>query len=192
MTTVMNNEKNNQLRLFVSIDMPIAVQEIITSIQQQLKESTLLEGTFVKSADAHLTLHFLGSVAVNKIPSIIQALEHIQMPVLQVCLGNIGVFRTHQQINIIYLDLINPTLAALAKQINTQLAEFVTKEERQWMSHVTIARIKKVYDRLTLLSILEAIKLPNVCFEIQEFLLKQSVLSSEGPSYTILARFRFQ
>lgn len=187
----MNNNKN-QLRLFISIDMPLQVQEMIASIQQQLQQSSLFSGTFVRPTDAHLTLTFLGAVEETAIPLIIEKLGQIRTNSFKACTGNIGVLPTHHQINIIYLDIINPLLIALAQQIRNQLPPFVPHENRPWLSHVTIARIKKVYDRLMLLAFLKELQIPLTCFDMSEFVLKQSILSSEGPSYNTIARFKLQ
>ena len=45
------------------------------------------------------------------------------------------------------------------------------------MGHITIARVKKLTDKNSLLKLIDAIKVNKVTFLVEEFYLKQSILT---------------
>jgi len=57
------------------------------------------------------------------------------------------------------------------------------------MSHLTIARVKKVKDKKLFLDELKKIKVQNLKFNVDKFYLISSNLRPEGPKYSILGEY---
>ena len=75
----------------------------------------------------------------------------------------------------------------LAAGVENALDGLVRKENRPFSSHVTIARVRRKIDAK---DFLEKHKDDNFGeLTVSEFLLMQSELSREGPTYTILKKF---
>ena len=79
----------------------------------------------------------------------------------------------------------------LQKQIDDRLAGLFESEAR-FMSHITIARMKKIYDKKEFLKYVKNIKHKPIKFKVKEFILKKSELFDEGPVYSNLETFKFE
>ena len=132
------------MRLFISINFPQEVIKYISLLQKQLEAKNLFEGKLIKPEQLHLTLQFIGDVPEEKASEIQQTLQAINMPPFKVCLGSLGVFPAQDHIRIIWLDLKGQELTMLAHQIHQALKPLVDLEERPFVGHITIARVKKV------------------------------------------------
>jgi len=133
----------------------------------------------------HLTMKFLGEVDENKISEVRKKLRSIKLKRFNVRLGEIGVF-SESFIRIIWVCLLGAE--ELQRKIDMALEGLFKKEER-FMSHLTIARIKKVSDKKKLFNSLEKIKIKEVEFEATTFDLMESELFQHGPRYRIIEEF---
>ena len=57
------------------------------------------------------------------------------------------------------------------------------------MGHITIARVKNVKEKRSLIDRLSKIRLDNLRFKVEGFELMASKLSREGPEYSIVEKF---
>ena len=57
------------------------------------------------------------------------------------------------------------------------------------MSHITIARVKKIKDKNEFLENINSLEIPKISFIVNEFCLIESTLSEIGPIYTVLDKF---
>ena len=76
----------------------------------------------------------------------------------------------------------------MQKEIDSKLNSLFPIEER-FMSHITIARMKKIADKNIFLNYIKNIKVRKISFAMNEFILKKSELKSEGPAYTDIQRY---
>lgn len=177
-------------RLFVAIDMPPTIQHTIVCVQRELKEQGLIvKGTYIPSTQTHVTLAFLGSVPRAHEPLIIQSLETIKMSPFSVQTGDIDVFMHRSSVRIIFLNLVSSMLAQLAAQVVSALDKWLICSEQHFVPHVTIARVKKVDDSQRLLDSIEQIQVEPITCMINSFVLKESVLTPQGPHYSTKAHF---
>ncbi len=63
------------------------------------------------------------------------------------------------------------------------------KKEKRFMSHLTIARVKKVDNKKEFLENLSKIKIPEIKFEINSFYLMKSEPTDKGPKYEIVEKY---
>ncbi|HZW61376.1 MAG TPA: RNA 2',3'-cyclic phosphodiesterase [Candidatus Babeliales bacterium] len=177
-------EKNAQtMRLFIAIDMPREVIEQADLIQQELKKLQLFEGNYTKHDGMHITLQFLGDVDIAQFSDIDAALQNVHSAPMVARLGAVDSFHSGSHIKIIYLHLICNGLATLVGNINAALKPLFEPEERTFIAHLTLARVKKTYNARVLLDAINKLSVEPLSFTIQQFALKQSQLFQEGPIY---------
>lgn len=183
----MNN--NELVRLFVAVDMPPEVVDEIKRFQKELSKQKLFEGRFTQEHQMHITLTFIGEVAAQQQSQIMQALRTIEFKKMKARLGSVDVFTKGRFVKIIFMHLVCPELSQLAQKIILVLSPWVEPEERDFVSHLTVARVKKVANVETLLEAIDKLDVAHITFEIDSFILKQSVLSPSGPEYTDIATY---
>lgn len=182
-------EKIDQKRLFVAIPLPQPVRDELARIQTKIKKSKLCEGRYTNAEQAHLTLVFIGLIDAAEVDPIKNALATISFPALTAQLGAIHYFQKHADVLIIYANIICQELATLASLVADTLSPWVVKEDRPFVSHATIMRVKKVEDTQKLISLIQSISVEPYTFSIDSFLLMESELGPDGPIYRELERY---
>lgn len=180
-----NNQELEKIRCFISIDLPRPVMNSIEKIQRQIKDKKLFDGKLTEVENLHLTLKFLGEVDLEMIEKIKARLGEIKFNEFEVKLGGIGVF-SKKKIKIIWIKLNGKGIFELQRQIDEKLQDLFPAETR-FMSHVTIARVKRVYNKKGFLEYINKIKLPELEFKVSRFCLNKSELFEAGPLYEILS-----
>ena len=141
----------------------------------------------------HLTLQFLGPV--RKLAPVVEGLaavwDRVAFPVR---LGGAGAFPKPGRARVVWMGAASggPELVALAGTVAGGLRPFGYEPDRkEFHPHLTLARLK-VPDNVS--DVLAAIGPEPVgeSFTVGEVLLYQSQLSSKGPTYTVLERFRLR
>lgn len=79
----------------------------------------------------------------------------------------------------------------LQKQVDESLKDLF-KKEKQFMSHLTIARVKKVKNKESFISQIQKIKIPELNFLVKNFKLKQSHLSPRGANYSDIKAYNLK
>jgi 2'-5' RNA ligase len=77
-------------------------------------------------------------------------------------------------------------------QLQQQIEELLGREfgkEKSFKAHLTLARVKFVDDKAKFLQQLKEIKTERLTFVVERFVLKESILSPNGPIYKDLAVF---
>jgi len=169
-------------RCFVSIDMPAEVIEKIKSIQKRLPE---FRGKFTEPANLHLTLKFLGEIDEEAIKEVKERLAGIKFSPLDLEITDIGVF-TERFVRIVWLKVKGAE--EIQKKVDEALSDMFGSEQR-FMSHLTIARIKRIKDRSEFLEKLNGLLIPSIKFVANSFNLKESILKPSGLVYTLLEKY---
>ena len=164
------------MRAFISIDVSEKVKEEIRKIQSQLPEFI---GKKTELENLHLTLKFLGEVSDEQVEKIKEKLKEIKFKKFETKIDEIGVF-SERFIRIIWIHLKN--CEKLQVEVDNALKSLFPKEKR-FMSHLTIARVKKIDDKNKFLKELRKVKINSVKFLVEDFRLKKSTLRPEGPIY---------
>jgi 2'-5' RNA ligase len=173
----------NKVRAFISVDIPKNIQKGITKIQEMLPG---FNGKFTETENLHLTLKFLGDVDGETLLETERRLKEINFKSFDTRISEIGVF-SPEYVKIVWVKLDN--CENLQKAVDEKLSGIFEKEKR-FMSHLTIARIKKIKNREDFLEKLEKIKIPlRLNFSVKSFQLKKSELTPEGPVYETLEEY---
>ena len=192
-------------RCFISIELPGEMIYVIKNIQNLIKKKNMFIGKFTEPENLHLTLKFLGEIDEYKISNVMRMLKSVEFNEFEAELGNVGVFskkfsknprffvsknfkkEEFSDIKIIWIELLGKVFE-LQKEIDNKLINLFELENR-FMSHITLARVKRVYDKKELIDYLKSIKPRKIKFNIDKFILKSSELNSEGPIYKDIKKY---
>jgi len=180
-------KKDSLKRCFICVDLPLETRKYLEEIQKQLKKKNLFYGKFTEFENFHLTLKFLGEISEEKIKEVQERLAKVNFKVFDSHLGEFGVF-SEKFVSLIWIKLGGKGIFELQKTIDDTL-EGLFKQEKRFMSHITIARVKKVIDKKSLLDYLYGWKTKKEKFNVDKFYLKSSILESDGPVYSTMAEY---
>ncbi len=176
------------MRCFIAIDLPKDVIAEIARIQELVRRTRAIVGTYVAPEKAHLTLAFLGDRDELAVREICQHLRAIKMPSFQAALGQCGVF-VPEQPRILWVALNGDGVLKLQQEVQRSLAGIIEPDAREFVAHMTLVRIKKIFDYALLTSELQKMCVNNIAFKVESFSLKKSELTSAGPIYIDIERF---
>jgi len=177
-------------RLFIAVDLPESVIGQMVKIQHYFQKKDLFQGRYPAPEAMHLTIKFIGEVPSNKVEHIQNVLRTIKAAPMKCQLDAINFFGEPQYMKVLYVSCSYPGLADLVHTMDDLLSDIVPPESRDFAAHLTIARIKHVVDAQALLEAIELCPFEPVIFSIDSFVLKQSVLSSEGPEHSDIERYQ--
>jgi 2'-5' RNA ligase len=181
-----------QLRLFLALELPEAVKQELTLMQQQLR-SERLPVSWVSPVAMHLTLVFLGETDAALLPTIGTQLRSSlvghQPLVLQ--LGAPGAFPNLRRPNVLWVGIAGATAALghLQAAVATALEPLgFPREARPYSAHLTLGRVRRdasASDRARLGTLVQALATPQpLTWDVDRVVLFQSTLRPSGPIYT--------
>ncbi|MBN4077400.1 RNA 2',3'-cyclic phosphodiesterase [Sulfobacillus acidophilus] len=187
-------EEKSHLRLFISLDIPKGAKKEIMRLQQQIKNLTPIKKGFIKEANIHLTLQFLGKIKASQVETIKGLLQDIKLAPFKAHLGTIGTFNPKRNlVKIVWLSLETQEIFTLQQKISQALSPFIIKKEKcEFKSHITLARVKNAIKKEEVDKIFAKISLGDIEFVVNEFCLKQSRPFESGAKYTTLKTFKFK
>lgn len=182
------------MRLFIAIPIPEDIKEYLVSLQKQIPT----KGVFLND-HFHLTLQFLGDeIEENKLQDIKAAIKKTfetatpsQNFLFQ--LRTINTFKNRfGQVRVVWIGLkISKTLLDFQKTLESNLAEVGFKNEKSFLPHLTLARVK-LPNTKQLDEALPKIFVEEKVFEINEINLIQSLLKPEGAKYKALEKYMWE
>ncbi len=178
-------------RLFVAVPVADKVKEKINQLLQELAHSGA-DLKLVAAENLHFTLKFLGDVEENKIPEIIEKLSLIKHKPFSISLHGVGVFPSLERINTVWVTAKSLELVLLTKRAN-QLLDYIRREEREEVPHLTVARVKSGRNKERLKEIVEKNKLTAFGeMLVDKIVLFESELRKEGPKHKTFKEFWLQ
>ena len=170
------------MRVFVAVGISQKAKDEIRKIQNQLPK---FDGKFTETENLHLTLKFLGEVSNEDIEEVKKRLREIRFNKFKTEINHLGFFdnqkpESYKRELIVWLHLDN--CEKLQDKVDEALSGLF-EEEKRFMSHLTIARVKNVKNKKEFLDKLEKIKINKIKFDVKDFRLKKSVLTKKGPVY---------
>ncbi len=169
-------------RLFVAIDLPETLKADLS-----LLGSGVPGARWVSDDQLHLTLCFIGEVDGLLYRDIKKALFDVNTEPFLLTLKGVGTFPPRGQPTVLWVGLEkSEPLLRLQRKVQSMLQQVgIEPEGRKYSPHITLARltdtpISRLADFLTGNALYQAEP-----FEVTEFQLYSSVLSSHGPTYYI-------
>jgi len=183
------------VRTFIAIEMPPEVREYLDRCQDRLRRAGG-KVRWVRTDLIHLTLVFLGEVAVEQLDALGAAVEGAVAGVSPLALraAGAGQFPPRGRPRVIWIGFDEPTgaLLALQKAVADATVPFAEKvETRPYRPHLTLGRVRTGGDlhRLSA-AVADMADRQGPQFDADEIVVMQSTLSPQGPTYSPLSRVR--
>jgi 2'-5' RNA ligase len=137
-----------QIRSFIAIELPEEAKKGLTKLRKKLERD---EHKFVKWVDPggiHLTLKFLGNIPFKQVTEITKAIEEAAQGIspFNLEISGLGVFPNLKQARVFWVGISGELdkLSRLQQNIDSTLATLrFAKEERPFVPHLTLARIRE-------------------------------------------------
>jgi len=180
----------DQIRSFISIDLEDG--RILSEVDSVVSTLLRIGGDLkaVERENIHLTLKFLGNVDSAKIDDVKSALSKVRFSPFQLEIKGAGAFPSLGRMNVIWVGLGEgwTQVQQVFEQTEALLSGLGFKREsRGFNPHITIARVRSGRRRDEIADFLRRLEEKSFgTFAAERVRLKQSVLSSSGPKYSIL------
>ena len=137
-----------EIRSFIAIELPEEVREGLARLRSELERD---EHRFVKWVDpggSHLTLKFLGNIPFKQVTEITKAIEEAAQGIspFHLEISGIGAFPNLKQVRVLWVGISGEVdkLSMLQQNMDSALAALgFAKEERSFVPHLTLARIRQ-------------------------------------------------
>ncbi|NOZ47490.1 MAG: RNA 2',3'-cyclic phosphodiesterase [Chlorobi bacterium] len=178
-------------RVFIAIK--IDLEHNVLSALQNIKTTLGNEKIrWVNYANMHLTLKFLGDTEEETIIDIYEAMQNSeisQIPAFKLELESIGLFKSIYKPRVIWIGIKSSDyLEKIFKELQNALQNLnIKREEKKFSPHLTIGRMKYIYNTQVLQSVLNDYK--KTVFqvtEINKIIVYESILQKTGPVYNEL------
>ncbi len=181
-------------RVFCAVELPDPVREQLSEHIRDVRQAVPdAVASWTRVENIHLTLKFFGNVAVDRIPTISEAIAKAtkEFSLFQIEVGGTGVFPKSSRAQVLWIGVNDPSgkLVGLQRQVENECAKKAfEKEDRAYRPHLTIARIRRPEGARQLADAHLQIKFEPAQMAIQEIILFRSELNSKGSRYTPISR----
>jgi 2'-5' RNA ligase len=182
-----------QVRSFIAIELPDELKQGLAQLQSRLKLDKQPWVKWVDPYSIHLTLKFLGSVAVDRISEITKAMEESAqgIPSFHLEVKDLGVFPNLRRVQVAWVGISGDVdkLGQLQQGIESNLAHIgFAPESRPFTPHLTLARLRDrapLYERQRFGQLIAGTQLEAVyAIEVGAINLMRSQLTREGAIYS--------
>ena len=166
------------VRCFISVELPKEIRTKLMDLQKELK-GTKNTIKMVAPKNIHITLKFLGEISEQELENIKEKLKNIEFKKFHINLQDLLSFPSEQKPRVISIG-VQPQgdLVLLNTEMNKQLG---TTEDREYIPHATIARVKFVKKEGNLLNFIKDKKyFSTEKFIVEKFALMTSLLTKDG------------
>lgn len=180
------------LRTFIALDLCAEHKTILRNIQTRLKRADA-DVKWVESEHCHITLKFLGNTIESQIKPIADLMNGLAKDIASfpLVLGGLGAFPSIEQPDIIWAELAqgNQHLTDLSNALEDRLLAIgFSKEKRKFHPHITIGRTRSKHNAKIFCKALKTTPVISTAYKAQHITLFKSVLSPDGPQYSVLHR----
>jgi 2'-5' RNA ligase len=189
------------IRSFIAIDLSEEARTELARLQSRLKEASPPKAIrWTDPKNVHLTLHFLGELAEDRLENVSRTLRDAAAAhtPFSLNLSNLGCFPSTRRTRIVWVGLSGDTdnLVALQSDLGDRLKKGVgfEPETRAYSPHLTIGRVRKgvTQNRLRALGQILEEQIPRVgrlaTLPVDYIHFIRSDLKPDGPIYTSLAK----
>jgi 2'-5' RNA ligase len=182
-----------QVRCFIAVELPDEVKTGLDQLQAQIKSGRQTSVKWVDPYSIHLTLKFLGNVAVDRIDPITKAMEEATQGVspFRLEVKDLGVFPNLRRVQVIWVGVSGEVdkLAKLQQRLESNLAGLgFAPERRRFTPHLTLARLREgasLDEREGLGKLIASTKFEAAyTFPVDAISLMRSQLTREGAIYS--------
>lgn len=136
------------VRSFVAIELPQELRRELAELVDRLKSGGQTGVRWVDPWGIHLTLKFLGDVAVDRVDDIIDALAEAArgVPYFRLSVGGLGVFPNPRRVRVAWVGVSGEmeVLQRLQQRVESGLVPLgFAAESRGFTPHLTLARVRE-------------------------------------------------
>jgi 2'-5' RNA ligase len=180
------------MRAFIGIDIDEAVRQNLVAAQRQLT-GTGAQLKLVEPENIHVTMKFLGDIREDQTKAITEAMQAAVegLKSFEIKVRGVGAFPNLSYIRVIWAGVSEGRehIISIQRRIDQSLAKLGFRPEREFVPHLTLARVKSAAGKEKLAAFLKT--MTNAEFgssRADAIELKQSNLTPKGPVYSTLAR----
>ncbi|HKP12278.1 MAG TPA: RNA 2',3'-cyclic phosphodiesterase [Blastocatellia bacterium] len=183
-----NRETGGGIRTFVCVEVPAAIRTRIESLQRDLRRNDV-PISWVKPANIHLTIKFLGDVPAARVDDVRRAVERACQPVppFEITVEGAGCFPSARSPRVLWVGL-NPLpdeLRRLHSNVEAELERLgFAREAKRFSPHLTIARVRDPFKARPTVDGLMATGFAAEAFGVAEVIVMRSDLHPSGSIYT--------
>ncbi|MFC2048466.1 RNA 2',3'-cyclic phosphodiesterase [Chloroflexota bacterium] len=181
-----------QIRSFIAIELPDELKRELVQLESRLKSGEQFWVKWVDPESIHLTLKFLGNIAVDRTGEITRAIEEAAQGISSFLLEvkDLGVFPNFKRVQVAWVGMSGDIdkLGQLQQNIESSLARLsFASESRPFAPHLTIARLR---DRASLDEqqkfgqLIAETRFEAGTFRVDAISLMKSQLTREGAIYS--------
>lgn len=184
------------MRLFVAVEISGQARQAAADVAGRLRRGLgrAVSARWIEPANMHLTVRFIGHVADERVPRVVEALQPpVSVAPFAVALGSCGVFPRSGGPRVIWIGLrhgLEP-LAAMHDEFNRRLRPLgFEPEDRRFSAHLTLARVKEAHASVR--QVITETPVPPAAWQVAAATVFQSLVSSRGARYEPLIRVACQ
>lgn len=182
------------IRTFIAIELPESLKQSLARVQRRLECAERIN--WVKAANMHLTLRFLGDVPEKRIDELKACMERTvaNYSPFELTPKGLGAFPNLRRPRVFWAGIedASRSLTGLQKRLQTELEQAgFGREDYPFSPHITLGRVKDPSIRATQES-LKQLEFSEKAFRVQEIVLMRSDLRPEGSLYTRLVTTRLR
>jgi len=190
-----------QVRSFIAIELPDEVRTGLSRLQARLKVGESPGIKWVDPNGIHLTLKFLGNVAIDRTGEIGRAMEVAaqRMPPFDLKVKDLGVFPNLRRVQVVWVGISGELdkLSQLQKHLDSNLARLgFAPESRALTPHLTLARLRdrvSLEERQGLGQLIANTRFEEAyAFKVNAISLMKSQLTREGAIYSRISSVKLK
>jgi 2'-5' RNA ligase len=167
-------------RLFAGLRLPEAIRSDLHALQRGVKGAR-----WVAPENLHITIRFIGELDGAQAEDVAHALSAVEALAFDIALSDAGTFASGRRPRMIWAGVVpSPALTALRARVDAALGcAGIGPEERKFVPHVTLARLRDSSSAEVARRVGEIAPLVDASFEVGELVLFESHLGAKGPHY---------
>ena len=181
-----------QIRSFIAIELPKELKQRLAQLETQLKVDRQPWVKWVKPDSIHLTLKFLGNIAVDTTAVITRAIEASVRGIkpFHLKVKELGVFPNLKRVQVAWVGISGDTdkLTRLQKHLESNLSPLgFSAESRSFTPHLTLARLNERAspdERQAFGQLIASTRFENGDIKVDAISLMKSQLTRAGAIYT--------
>jgi 2'-5' RNA ligase len=190
------SQGSEEIRSFIAIELPEEAREGLARLRKELERGEHKFVKWVAPGGIHLTLKFLGNIPFKRVTEITEAMEGAAQGIspFHLEISGLGAFPSLRQARVFWVGIGGEMdkLSRLQQNIDSSLAALgFAKEERSFVPHLTLARIRqgaspperKSFGELVGSTVFE----DKYHIEVEAINLMRSQLTPAGAIYTCLS-----
>ena len=181
------------IRTFIAIEIPSRIRDRIGRLQERLR-AVDSQASWVKPANIHLTLKFLGDISRDRIESAVSGVERAcaKAAPFELEANGCGYFPSTRNPRVLWVgSRCDETNGLLGLHAGIEFELFragFAKEKKPFSPHLTIARLRSPRNAREVAEQLQRIGFDPERFTVSEVIVMKSELNPSGSIYTPLAK----